>query len=371
MLAAWLLFSGTAVSAELSATDRLRIFHKAERWARFTELPTSPFLRAVFPELPRWVEVSVAEGPSISSAEPVHARVTSYGDTSVALVGSAACAMALDFTTPSGVTRARFTLRFCKVRTQEEGEKAQVGWMLADVSAVGTPERVADARGQRTIETRDFYALAGVSGGPLRVMRLGTGPNVTLLLAAIHGDERNTAPLLHSLVARLGSDPAVYEGCTVVIIPVMNPEGWARNRRSNVQGIDANRNFPHGYRPDNPARKPGNQFYRGEKPMQTPESLALVHLIESYRPDKIVSVHAPFDLINYDGPAAMLAEAMSAASGQGIAPNLGYPTPGSLGTYAGLYLGIPIVTLELPDGAADEWPRQEKALLEVIRFRAR
>ncbi|MFZ2490659.1 MAG: murein tripeptide amidase MpaA, partial [Thermoanaerobaculia bacterium] len=39
---------------------------------------------------------------------------------------------------------------------------------------------------------------------------------------------------------------------------------------------------------------------------------------------------------------------LAATTGLPLQPSIGYPTPGSLGSYAGVERRIPIVTLELP-----------------------
>ena len=55
-----------------------------------------------------------------------------------------------------------------------------------------------------------------------------------------------------------------------------------------------------------------------------------------------MSVHAPYDLLDFDGPA----EAPQRI-GQLYLNQLGV-YPGSLGNYGGVDLNIPVVTLELP-----------------------
>jgi protein MpaA len=80
----------------------------------------------------------------------------------------------------------------------------------------------------------------------------------------------------------------------------------------------------------------------------------VVHLLETFRPRVVVSVHAPLRCVNYDGPAADLAAAMAQHNGYPVRAALGAPTPGSLGSLVGIDQGIPIITLELPPGSSDE-----------------
>jgi len=101
----------------------------------------------------------------------------------------------------------------------------------------------------------------------------------------------------------------------------------------------------------------------GNDPRVQPEQLVALHLpqgmaadapfarfLEEERVEAVVAVHAPFACVNYDGPAAAWAEAVSTACGWPVRPQIGYPTPGSLGSWLGIDRGIPILTLELPGG---------------------
>lgn len=334
--------------------DAAAIARLLRQWARFVELPTSPMLRSIFPVQPRWVEVRMTGRPVLSTHPGVHTTeqlIEQYGETRLRVSRSLEARFELEVTSPEETKTVALSALFSQVVSN--GRKP--AWSLTRVSPVETRAGEVPAVQSRALD--DFYRLVGKSGS-VSLKRYGTGANVTLLFAAIHGDERSTAPLLQKLQAYLETNPAAYEGCTVVVCPITSPEGWARATRGNGQGIDANRNFVFNYSPGKP---------RGSKPLQAPESLLLQHLVQAYRPDKIVAVHEPFDLINYDGPAGELANEMHALSGQGVAPNIGYDTPGSFGTYAGVYLGIPTITLELPEGV-DSWERQRGALLRAIRW---
>jgi protein MpaA len=60
---------------------------------------------------------------------------------------------------------------------------------------------------------------------------------------------------------------------------------------------------------------------------------------------------------------------MAAGNGYEVRANIGYPTPGSLGNWAGVDQNIPIITLELPGGSSSPacWQRNREALLAAIR----
>jgi protein MpaA len=60
---------------------------------------------------------------------------------------------------------------------------------------------------------------------------------------------------------------------------------------------------------------------------------------------------------------------MARHNGYPASPNIGYPTPGSLGSYAGVDRQIPTITLELPRNVsgAQAWADNRAALLAAIR----
>jgi protein MpaA len=133
--------------------------------------------------------------------------------------------------------------------------------------------------------------------------------------------------------------------------------------RFNANGVDINRNFSTANRIDSP------KF--GLEGFSEPESQALSKLIEEYKPAIIVSVHQPLACIDYDGPGEELAEQMAEAANLPV-KKLG-AMPGSLGSFAGETLGIPIITFELPSGAEtlDEmvlWELYKQALFVAIEY---
>ena len=71
--------------------------------------------------------------------------------------------------------------------------------------------------------------------------------------------------------------------------------------------------------------------------------------VEKYKPRLILTLHAPYKIVNYDGDALVAANAFSKIIGYPVEESIGYPTPGSFGTWAGVEKGIPTITLELDE----------------------
>jgi predicted deacylase len=191
-----------------------------------------------------------------------------------------------------------------------------------------------------------------VRGEELKMCVLGEGGEVTLVVGGIHGDEPSGAGLAQSFLEYLRA----------------NPDGLAAGTRGNAHGVDVNRSFP----ASNWQGAVGGRYNGGGAPAVEPETKAVMQAVESLRPARIISIHAISggkQCNNWDGPAEDLARRMAARNGYPSKASIGYPTPGSMGTWAGIDHKIAMITLELPAGASPQecWRNNQQALLEAIR----
>lgn len=203
---------------------------------------------------------------------------------------------------------------------------------------------------------------SSVEGLPIHAFIQGSGEDVVLLMASIHGNEAVGTPLLNRLRVYLQEHPEYLAGRTVVIVPEANPDGMLKGSRYNVNGVDLNRNYP--------AENRVNSKRNG-KALSEPETVGLYELINRMRPGRVVSIHQPFGLIDYDGPGKQLAEMMSAVCDMPV-KKLG-ARAGSMGAYVGEELGIPIITVEFlrsADKLSDEemWEKYRDMLLVSIVY---
>lgn len=206
-----------------------------------------------------------------------------------------------------------------------------------------------------------------VEGRPIECYVLGQGPTISFILASIHGNESAGTPLVLRLREYLTENPQALDGHKVVLMPVANPDGVVHNQRHNVHGVDLNRNFP--------ATNFQSGKHYGSEALSEPESVALHRVLLEYKPASVVSLHQPLNYgsacIDYDGPAAGLAQAMAARCDLPV-KRLG-SLHGSLGSFVGLGLKTPIITVELPKEAtgwsADRvWQGYGEMLLAAVRF---
>ncbi len=191
-------------------------------------------------------------------------------------------------------------------------------------------------------------------GRPVRAMTLGRGGPRVALIAGIHGNEQEGLRHVREVVEMVRNASA-----TVRLIEDVNPDGTAATRRTTSGGVDPNRNWP----ASNFRRDPRN----GPDPLSEPAVAAAHEDLSRFRPELVIVLHStsrgPF--VNYDGPAEAAARAFAAAAGGwGVEASMGYPTPGSIGTYFGVDRGTPILTIEFERGAPAA--RTEGALLRGL-----
>ncbi|MEY4344648.1 MAG: hypothetical protein RL032_480 [Pseudomonadota bacterium] len=172
-----------------------------------------------------------------------------------------------------------------------------------------------------------------------------------LVIGGIHGDEMSSSALVLHWIALASQPPAdIKMPVHWRFVPALNPDGlFARPaHRTNASGVDLNRNFP----TPNWARDARNYWEKrtrkdprrwpGYKPLSEPESRFLVAQIDGFKPNLIVSVHAPYGVLDFDGPSVPPSKL-----GRLYLDQVGI-FPGSLGNYAGVHKGVPVVTIELP-----------------------
>ncbi len=170
-----------------------------------------------------------------------------------------------------------------------------------------------------------------------------------LFISGIHGDEYSAISITYlwmlNMLQHTNENRQDW-----LFLPLANPDGLFRNpaTRINANNVDLNRNFPS---PDwdelaipywEKYYKKNKRRYPGPSASSEPENQWLVKLIDEFNPDAIISVHAPYGLIDYDGPDHATPNKIGALKHRELGTY-----PGSLGRYAGEYLKIPVLTLEL------------------------
>ncbi len=180
---------------------------------------------------------------------------------------------------------------------------------------------------------------------PIPAYRFSNGGAKVLILGGVHGDEIEGVIAAHGLLDRFSQSFAYHLDLTLV--PMFNIDGVLHRTRTNANGVDLNRNLPtKDWSPEikTPRYHPG-PFAGSES-----ENKALARFLEKESPQFLLSLHSWHPVLNVNGDCMKEAEALSKWTGYRIDADIGYPTPGCLGTYAGLERQSPTLTYEIQRG---------------------
>lgn len=205
------------------------------------------------------------------------------------------------------------------------------------------------------------------AGNKCELHMLTKGRESILLVGGVHGDEPEGFFLVEKFMKESSLWNFLEGNCSLFVIPRLNPDGCASNQRTNSRGVDLNRNMPtKDWTPE--ARAP--RYYPGASPNSELETQTLIQVIESIKPKAIISCHSWEPMINFNGPAKNLASAMATKNQYRISDDIGYPTPGSLGTWSGWERKIPTITLEIERDCAQDkiWSLHSPALEAALRY---
>lgn len=184
---------------------------------------------------------------------------------------------------------------------------------------------------------------------PILGYRFGdSGPNV-LILGGVHGDEVEGVIAAHGLLLRYSKQFDLQLQLTIV--PGFNLDGVLAKTRVNARGVDLNRNLP--TQDWNPEAF-NKRYPPGPSANSEPENQALVSFLKENQPKLIISLHSWKPLLNVNGDCISAAKAIHQLTGYSIEESIGYPTPGCLGTYAGIENQMPTITYEIERGLPAE-----------------
>jgi len=205
-----------------------------------------------------------------------------------------------------------------------------------------------------TLQPSGHTSIEGIPLMARRVRPQTPVPSRILFLGGIHGDEWASVSLSYLWLQNLiEQQPHLRHDWLVV--PVVNPDGLFRrpSQRTNARGVDLNRNFPspdwqtHAHNWWQQFKRRNPRYYPGPAPASEPETRYVLSLIRNFQPHIIIALHAPYKLLDYDGPHHIT---IPQQLGSLKLRQLG-TYPGSLGRYAGEYLHIPVLTIELASAA--------------------
>jgi protein MpaA len=223
---------------------------------------------------------------------------------------------------------------FQKFASELERHFERLGWKDLDIETIDW-EYYRKTRGNRPL----IFTTFGKSS-----------KKIALFLGGVHGDENPSVYILFRLAQFLKKNPEFCSNKTIVIAPLVNPDGFLSKpqRRTNSAGVDINRNFP----TRNWKQSVKDRYYSGPHASSESETRFQIALMNRFKPSHIISIHSPLGCNDYDGPSSDLDSLviwLKKVSKENGLPFRRYQVfPGSLGNYAGVERGIHTLTLELP-----------------------
>ncbi len=194
-------------------------------------------------------------------------------------------------------------------------------------------------------------------------------PKYLYLIGGVHGDEVEGVYVLKELFQWLKLEHSIAD-MPIVVIPILNVDGYRAQSRVNAHSVDLNRNLP---TKDWSTAHSQPRYNPGQKALSEPENQFLVKLLDKYKPGMIISFHTWKPILNYNGNCKDIAEFMAKFNHYEIASDIGYPTPGSLGTFAVEKYDAPVLTFECPElkkhreSLKDIWKENEEGLKGIFK----
>ncbi len=186
-----------------------------------------------------------------------------------------------------------------------------------------------------------------------------------ILIGGVHGDEPEGVYLAEAALHWLTTEK-IQTRLPWIIITCLNPDGYKANERVNGNGVDLNRNYPaKNWSP----KFEKDRYFPGSRPSSESEITAVIQLIEMTSPRLIVHCHSWKPCIVCSGPKNFQpAQILAEVSNFEMVYEVGYPTPGSLSSYAWQDRQIPVICIEDEEHRerAKVWPRFGPAMEKIF-----
>lgn len=212
-----------------------------------------------------------------------------------------------------------------------------------------------------------------VQGRPLTSYTFGTGPSKIIYFGNMHGNEKSAKYTLDDWVNYLeANDPKIPANRTIIVIPSLNPDGFAANTRRNADNVDLNRNFPADDWTSSVVEPDGNTYPTGggTAPLSEPESAALAAFVQAQNPRLVLSYHAVGGIVLPNGAADSISLAhtydalsnVSYLAGNDSQSFFDYDATGAFEGWTNDHLGIATLVIELHTETSDEFSGNQAAM---------
>lgn len=204
----------------------------------------------------------------------------------------------------------------------------------------------------------------------------GSGAETIVYTGAIHGDETSTRALMLRWVDTLEANPrSIPTSKSVIVIPTVNPDGFASGTRTNANNVDLNRNFGTGDWKKDITTVTNRPFPSGggPAPLSEPETKALANFIGRVRPTLVLSYHSIGGLVaaNQVGISGIMAQRYAGLSGYvnstGAPATFEYAVSGTADDYYAEKYGVASILVELGSHTYHQFERNREAMWAMLR----
>ena len=231
----------------------------------------------------------------------------------------------------------------------------------------------------RTICQTVFSIGSSVLGRSINAYSFGSGPSKIIFVGTTHGDEKSSTTLLNGWIDYLETNyNSIPTHRTIVVIPNLNPDGYAMSRRTNANNVDLNRNFPANNwksgvtMPDQSYNANGG----GSAPLSEPESSALANYVLGQSPRLVLTYHAIAGVVipNDSGDSAGLAVTYDQKSNVSYANSsetdsiFQYDTTGAFEDWLHDSPDIPALLIELWTKSGNEFSKHQAAMWAMAQL---
>lgn len=220
--------------------------------------------------------------------------------------------------------------------------------------------------------TNEVVIGYSVNKKPIYLYKYGDGKELILVIAGIHGNERNTEETAKLLLKKLnGNEIIIPEGKSLWVIPSANPDGIARGRRLNDNNVDLNRNFK------TDGWKSSFMFFNaklsaGKTPFSEPETKALRELFNKIKNNfkiAVLSLHSAGNAVvpgSLDYYNENLTNFVMKNSNY-LTNTVGYDTFGDLTRWLSDKFRIASVTIEFENKKDTDLENVERIVLSLLK----
>ncbi len=214
-----------------------------------------------------------------------------------------------------------------------------------------------------------------IQGRPILAYVFGSGARSVIYTGAIHGNEQSTRALMFRWIEELEQNSrSIPADISVVVVPVINPDGIASGSRVNAANVDLNRNFETGNWQKDITTVTNTPFPGGggAAAMSEPEVRAIAGLVSRLRPSLVLSYHSIGGVLqaNMAGQSTAKAVQYSALSGYKNATGgkvFDYEISGTADDYYREKLGIGSIVIELGSHLYHQFERNQRAMWAMMQ----